>query len=445
MEILKFIIFTLACFTLWPRTSEIVLGFDEFLVGKNSVRNIINQHELHGRIIDLKDSRLDNLYKLHQENKDKESLESRCDLYISELQRAKVKVPEGNTDDLASRLRAELEFGALKNLKIVLSWFESKFEDITQEMASFKNDVLDCVANYGEKHLKSISGVAEFVNDATERIKPLIFNSQKAMNRLESAVKAVKKIETSRTNIHHKRDYWIDAFKKMLVIMSNYRYDLPQEVMQYVNQPENHELLDFMIQKSQSMNEEKNKCVELESKGWSKTRLAMSKRYSTGLLNAFTLAANNIDWMPRHTVSFIHEPPRWRIIWQNHITKFGKLSMLDSEYSRRTDSVERGAFSALMSSCPHLSEYYKIHLKSKAFDESFAIDEARWMIGRLNHYSLGCLVPIADKSTELNRRRWFIKSSSIKLAQWAADRLADEGLDEDQKVSVLRIIEQVPR
>lgn len=387
--------------------------------------------------------------KLHGLTKGTHTFEARCELYTDLLGQSNIQTDEGlkeliegkptniddisETLDLKSKLRADLNFETLKKLRILTAWFDSEFNEFQIEMKDVKSEILSCIVFYGERHLRSVNSVSDFIDGSLKVINPIVFEANNIPRKLEYHTEKMDKLNEKIPKILARRSPWLEIMKKLVVISINYRHSLPQDIMQYLTKNEHLELLDFMDKTSKKLDKLENDCIKLESES---EDLKKKSKYPNRLLRTFILAANNIDWLPRKAVGSIHREDRWALI-QRHLMKFDNLSRLDPEWSSKTKLIDRNAFAALVNSCTPLSTFFGQHLHSPAYSDKFSIDEAQWMVGRLYHYSLGCMMPKVDETTTLHQRRWLVKSISSKLSDWSMDRMGDENLSHEKKRVIL--------
>lgn len=414
------------------------------------------------RVISLKDA----AKTLHSLTIDMDMpLEARCELYIRIIRRPDIRAesslkamiesyePAGSLGGLSlgQKLDSELEFGALGKLQILQATFEDDFADFVQpEMEAVKNDLFDCVALAGDRHEKALDGVEDFVTDWLDKIKPLVYVSKHALNRIPEAQEDLVKLEASRSDSSEKRGSWLESFKKLFVMIINNRYRIDQKLMNFLTKLGTLQILDYMVATNNKIDKFKNSLVRKESKliadkkNTDQTKkLSKSRIYKDELLNMFILASNNLDWLPKRSVSFLNEQYRWRII-RNSLIQFNGLSIDDVNLSPARP-IYRNTFQALISSCPFYSDFYAKSLNTLHFnDDSLDADNVKWLVERIYPYSFGCNALEADKTTNIKLRSWYMASISLKAHRWCLDRLNDPALNDDEKNYVLSIMKMIP-
>lgn len=427
----------------------------DYWIGNNRVRQLASQFSSKGLEKDpgsigpVKAAHL-----LHEITKDTHPLESRCELYAKLFKEPNIHTQERvasfvenqgqlNVEDiekldLIPKMRAELKFSSLTKLKTITTWFESEFNEITPELDAIKNDILSCIVAYGNRHLKSVSGIKDSMDDVLEKIKPITHHADKVQSSLNNALSKVYK--ATLVDANYRKGTWLAALKQLVVIAINYRYSLTPQVIRYLTKDSTLKFLNFMNKKSKRLDSLKNSCVQLETDNHNRNN---SEVYKKKLLDAFILVSNNIDWLPKRSVSFVHQPQRWFSI-QKNLIKFNELSKYDSAWQDNTTAKEKDAYKALLHSCPSLTHENMGLTISEPYDKSLDVEQANWMVERLYHYYFGCLELNSDPTLGVTQRRWFVNSISTKLNNWAIKMIQDQELDRNTKKLVRDIQSRLP-
>lgn len=388
-------------------------------------------------------------------------LKTRCELYLGLIKQRNTRtelgvhgliqsamkqtVPNLESLKLNDKLRAELAFNALDKVRILQASFDDEFAEFVEEdMVDVKNDLFDCVAHVADRHQKAMTNVGEYVADSLEFIKPLVYDSRHALDRIEEAQQEVGKIERSKFDKTDKRGPWLDVYKKLFVMIINNRYRLTQDIMGFLTQPETLDILDYMVDINDKMEAHKNSLVDRESKLLDRNKsLQNNKPYRTELLSMFIKASQNLDWLAKRTVSFTHQRTRWRII-RNAVLPFKGLSVSDVTWSPAR-VIKRDTFEALVQSCPFQADYFEHSLKNLQFDgDSLEPETAKWLTERLYPFALGCRSSEADAKRPPHIRLWYMFSISQKIQRWCLDRLNNPSLTDEDKLYVLSIMRLIP-
>lgn len=399
---------------------------------------------------------------MHELVKDAYDLELRCELYLDLIKQRnsrtevgvanlirksanKLSRPDLDSLNLKEKLEAELNYGALKKVRIFQASFDDEFAEFVEEdMEEVKNDLFDCVAHAADRHQKAMLNVGEFVADTIEQIEPIVYASRHALERIEEAKQAVSRIELSKIDKTDKRGEWLEAYKILFVMIINNRYRLTQELMGFMTTPDSLDILDFMVDMNEQINVFKNQLVHRESRLLNKNKsFQKSRNYKDELLKMFILASRNLDWLPKRSISFTHQRTRWRII-RNTIVPFNGLSLSDVTWSPAR-TIHRNTFEALIESCPFYGDYFEYSIRNLHFhDNSIEPDTARWLVERLYPFALGCRSLEADKKRLPQIRDWYIFSISQKIQRWCLERLNDPSLADEDKIVVLSIMRLIP-